>query len=109
MTPSQARSILSYMRTLRAGGTSPPPIEGEGRVATFVLGRYCANCHVVDGAGGTEGPDLTHAGAKRDAMWLQQWIADPEAVDPDAQMPSFGDRLTPDELTAVSNYLAARK
>jgi cytochrome c1 len=42
-------------------------------------------------------------------MWLQQWIADPEAVDPDAQMPSFGDRLTPDELTAVSNYLAARK
>jgi ubiquinol-cytochrome c reductase cytochrome b subunit len=109
MTPSQAQSILSYMRTVRAGGTSPPAVEGEARVATFVLGRYCANCHIVDGAGGTEGPDLTHAGAKRDARWLQQWIADPEAVDPDAQMPSFGERLTPEELIAVTNYLAARK
>jgi ubiquinol-cytochrome c reductase cytochrome b subunit len=109
MTPSQAQSILGYMRTLRAGGTSPPAVAGEARVATFVLGRYCANCHVVDGAGGSEGPDLTHAGRKRDARWLHQWISDPEAVDPDAQMPSFGDRLTPEELTAVSNYLAARK
>jgi ubiquinol-cytochrome c reductase cytochrome b subunit len=109
MTPSQAHSILSYMRTLRAGATSPPAVAGETRIATFVLGRYCANCHTIDGGGGNEGPDLTRAGEKRDAKWLQTWISDPEAVDDEAQMPSFGERLSPEELSAVSNYLAARK
>jgi ubiquinol-cytochrome c reductase cytochrome b subunit len=109
MTPSQARSILAYMRTVHGGGTTPPSLEGEARLATFVLGMYCGNCHTIDGAGGTDGPDLTHAGGKRDTKWLREWIADPEAVDPDAEMPSFGNRLTPEELTAVSNYLAARK
>ena len=109
MTPSQAHSILSYMRTLRAGATTPPTLEGEARVATYVLGRYCANCHMIDGVGGHEGPDLTRAGAERDAKWIHEWITDPEAVDPTAAMPSFGDRLTPEELMAVTNYLAARK
>jgi mono/diheme cytochrome c family protein len=97
------------MRTLRAGATSPPAVAGETRIATFVLGRYCANCHTIDGGGGTEGPDLTRAGEKRDAKWLQTWISDPEAVDDEAQMPSFGERLSPEELSAVSNYLAARR
>ena len=109
MTPSQAHSILGYMRTLRAGAASPSSIDGEARIATFVLGRYCANCHAIDGAGGNEGPDLTHAGEKRDTKWLEAWIRDPEAVDEEAQMPSFGDRLSAEELRAVSNYLAARK
>ena len=109
MTPSQAHSILGYMRTIRAGGTSPPTLEGEARVATFVLGRYCANCHMIDGSGGHEGPDLSRAGKERDPKWLHEWITDPEAVDPKAAMPSFGARLTPEELTAVTNYLAARK
>ncbi|MGB2716336.1 MAG: cytochrome b N-terminal domain-containing protein [Vicinamibacterales bacterium] len=109
MTPSQAQSILSYMRTLRAGGTSPPTLEGDARIATFVIGRYCANCHVIDGSGGNEGPDLTHAGAKRDAKWLHAWISDPEAVDDKAEMPSFGERLSQEELTVLANYLAARK
>jgi ubiquinol-cytochrome c reductase cytochrome b subunit len=109
MTPSQAQSILSYMRTIRAGGIPPPSLEGEAHVATIVLGTYCANCHMIDGNGRHEGPDLTQAGEKRDSKWLRAWISDPEAVDPDAQMPSFGDRLSPEELTAVVNYLAARK
>jgi mono/diheme cytochrome c family protein len=30
-------------------------------------------------------------------------------VDPDAEMPSFGKRLTPAELDAIAAYLAARK
>jgi len=30
-------------------------------------------------------------------------------VDPDADMPSFGDRLNAEQLDAISSYLAARK
>ena len=109
MNPSQARSILSYMRRIRASGGSPPALEGEVRTATFVFGRYCANCHMIDGEGGNQGPELTHAGEKRDVKWLHDWISDPEAMDQLADMPAFGDRLTADELTAISNFLAARK
>ena len=109
MSPSQARAVLSYMRRIRAGGGTPPALSGETRTATFVFGRYCANCHVIDREGGNEGPDLTRAGEKRDVKWLHDWISDPEAVDVLANMPGFGDRLTPEEMTAISNFLAARK
>ena len=109
MTASQAHSILSYMRKLRAGGGTPPPLAGETQTATLVFGRHCANCHVIEGEGGNTGPDLTRAGEKRDAAWLREWIADPEAIEPTADMPAFGDRLTPEELTTIANFLAARK
>jgi ubiquinol-cytochrome c reductase cytochrome b subunit len=108
MTPSQARSILSYLRKVRAGGDAPA-VTGEMRTVSLVYGRYCANCHTMDGEGGNQGPDLTRAGEKRDAKWLREWISDPEAVDELADMPAFGDRLTPEELTAIANYLAGRK
>jgi ubiquinol-cytochrome c reductase cytochrome b subunit len=109
MNPSQARAILSYMQKIRAGGGSPPALGDEARVATLVYGRYCANCHMIDGEGGNQGPDLQHAGKEHDAKWLREWISDPEAMDELADMPAFGDRLTPEELTAIANFLAARK
>ena len=109
MTASQARSILSYLRRARAGGTQPADVSPELRTASRVYGRYCANCHMFEGEGGDQGPDLTHAGKERDAQWLRDWITDPEAIDELADMPAFGDRLTPEELTAIANYLATRK
>jgi cytochrome c1 len=39
---------------------------------------------------------------------LREWITEPEAVDPFASMPSFRD-LSESEMTAIVNYLAARK
>jgi mono/diheme cytochrome c family protein len=64
---------------------------------------------MFEGEGGDQGPDLTHAGKERDAQWLREWIADPEAMDELADMPAFIDRLTPEELTAIADYLATRK
>jgi ubiquinol-cytochrome c reductase cytochrome b subunit len=109
MSDSQARSVLSYMRRMRAGGGSPPDLPPEARTATLTFGRHCGGCHMIDGEGGDQGPDLTRAGEKRDAAWLHAWISDPEAVDELADMPAFGDRLTPEELTAITNFLAARR
>ena len=65
-----------------------------------VWARYCVGCHKIEGDGGTDGPDLTHEGTKHDAATLRRWIVDPEQVDPDADMPSFGDRLTAAQLDA---------
>jgi mono/diheme cytochrome c family protein len=108
MTQSQARAVASYMHKVRAAGP-PPELAGEERTAVLVYGRYCGNCHLIDGEGVKQGPDLTRAGEKRDARWLHDWIADPTAIDENADMPAFNDRLTEAELTAVANYLAARK
>ena len=80
-----------------------------GLSAALVLGRYCANCHMIDGAGASSAPDLSKAGATRDAMWLRAWIANPEAVEPFATMPAFEELLTEEELDAVATYLATRK
>jgi ubiquinol-cytochrome c reductase cytochrome b subunit len=108
MREAQARAIVSYMQKVRAGGHAPPP-EGETRVAVLALGTWCGSCHLIDGEGVDQGPDLTHAGKERDAKWLREWISDPAAVDELADMPAFNDRLKPEELTALANYLAARK
>ena len=59
--------------------------------------------------GGRAGSELTHAGKEHDAKWIREWISDPAAVDDLADMPPFNDKLTPEELTTIANYLAARK
>jgi ubiquinol-cytochrome c reductase cytochrome b subunit len=108
MRESQARSILSYMTKVRAGGNAPEP-TGETRVAVLAFGAWCGSCHIIDGEGVKQGPELTQAGKEHDAKWLRDWISDPAAIDDLADMPAFNDRLTPEELTAIANYLAVRK
>src|SRR5262245_2961636 len=107
MRESQARSVISYLQHLRAGGVAPTSVEHKEGIVQF--GRWCASCHIIDGEGVNTGPDLSRIGEKRDAKWLQSWIADPEAMDPKADMPAFVDRLEPAELAALANFLAARK
>ena len=106
--PSQAQAIVAYMRTLRAGGTDPA-VSPQDQAAAMVLGTYCAGCHMIDGEGESSAPDLSRAGATRDAQWLRDWITDPTAVDTFANMPAFGGVLNEAEMTAIVNFLAARK
>jgi ubiquinol-cytochrome c reductase cytochrome b subunit len=108
MSEAQARSILSYMRRIRAGSV-PPDVSAQVQAAAAVFGRYCANCHMMDGEGGAAGPDLSREGTRHDAAWLKTWIMDPSAVDPAANMPPFGERLSEDQLTAIASYLSSRK
>jgi len=109
MSPGQARSVLSYTRRVRAGALIPPKQPPDVVTASFVLGRYCATCHMIDGEGSPGAPDLTHAGKSHDAQWLKDWVTAPDEVDPGANMPAFGAFLTPEQMNAVVKYLAARK
>jgi ubiquinol-cytochrome c reductase cytochrome b subunit len=107
MRESQARSVISYLQRVRAGGVVPSSVDHKQGIVVY--GTWCAGCHMIDGEGAKNGPDLTRIGEKHDAKWLQSWIADPEAIDDKADMPGFGNRLKPDELRAVADFLAARK
>jgi mono/diheme cytochrome c family protein len=109
MSVGQARSVISYTRRVRAGSLLPPALDDGTKSASFVLGRYCATCHMIDGEGSPGAPDLTHAGAMHNATWLKDWISTPDEVDPGANMPGFRDFLTEPQMTALVNYLAGRK
>jgi ubiquinol-cytochrome c reductase cytochrome b subunit len=108
MNEGQARSIASYLRKVRVGVTEPE-MPAEERLASIVIGRYCASCHMVDGEGGAVGPDLTRVGARHDATWLHDWITQPDAVDPAASMPAFGEVLDAAEMAAIVKYFAERR
>jgi ubiquinol-cytochrome c reductase cytochrome b subunit len=109
MNVSQARSILSYMKKVRAGAPPPPAIGRAEAEASFVLGRYCAGCHMLDGEGESSAPDLSTAGRTKDAKALREWITSPETVDETASMPAFGAALTAEQMDAIVGYLSARR
>lgn len=103
----EAAALVAYVRKL-----SRQPYPGfapQTEQASGVFARFCIGCHSIDGDGGSDGPDLTRAGEKLDAAALRRWIEDPEAVNPITDMPAFGDRLSAEQLDAISAYLAARK
>jgi cbb3-type cytochrome oxidase cytochrome c subunit len=64
---------------------------------------------MIDGEGGAVGPDLSRVGARHDAAWLKPWITQPDAVDPAASMPAFGEVLSEQEMAAIVAYLAERR
>ncbi len=103
----EAAAMVAYAR--RASRQPYPGYPPPTEAAALIFARHCIGCHKIEGDGGTEGPDLTHEGKKHDAAKLRKWIEDPEQVDPDADMPSFGDRLTAEQLDTISSYLASRK
>ncbi|OFW10111.1 MAG: hypothetical protein A3H96_17735 [Acidobacteria bacterium RIFCSPLOWO2_02_FULL_67_36] len=100
-------AMVAYMR--RLSGEPYPGFPLRTETAAAVFSRYCIGCHTLDGDGGKDGPDLSRIGRKHDAAALSRRIADPESVDPKAEMPSFGSRLSADELAAIAAYLAARR
>lgn len=100
-------ALVAYVRRLLRNPYPGFPERTE--IAAGVYARHCIGCHVIDGEGGQDGPELTTAGREHDVPTLRLWIADPEAVDPNAEMPAFGKRLTSEQLDAIAEYLAERK
>jgi ubiquinol-cytochrome c reductase cytochrome b subunit len=103
----EVAAIVAYVR--RVTRDPYPGFSPEIETAATVWARYCVGCHIIDGDGGKDGPELSKAGSKHDKPTLKTWIEDPEAVNPLADMPAFGDRLSPEQLDAIASYLASRK
>jgi ubiquinol-cytochrome c reductase cytochrome b subunit len=105
----EVAAIVAYARRLSRVEDRTATLEPSVQAAAAVYARHCIGCHRIDGEGGDDGPELSRVGAKHDFERLRKWIADPESVDPDAEMDPFGKRLTPAELDAIAGYLASRK
>lgn len=105
------RAQLKTATVVAAGATAGATATAPG-AALFV--QRCGACHTVRGtdAGGLAGPDLTHLMSRRtlaagtlpnnDAA-LGGWIANPQAIKPNARMPAT--HLSGPELGEVRAYL----
>jgi cytochrome c oxidase subunit II len=95
----------------------PANAEAQAGETAFVAAP-CSMCHQVrgTGAGGRNGPELTHVGSRRTLAAgtlpmsrgnLAAWIVDPHGIKPGVNMPLV--KLDPDELNTISAYLEGLK
>lgn len=110
------QALFDEWLTHEASDAQPPqtPLAFEG--AAVFAAEGCGACHAIRGteARGRAGPDLTHVGSRHslaagilgtEVEDFARWIAQPEAIKPEAKMPAF-DHLPPEALLALGHYLA---
>jgi putative heme-binding domain-containing protein len=91
---------------------APPPDSGEKVKRGFLQFRqHCMVCHMINGQGGTRGPDLTYVTQKiSDDEKLKQWIINPqdEVMRPlEAELASGEDvNVVTDEIVAYLKAMA---
>ena len=102
-------------KPVTAASTGTPAAQG-GQI--FATGA-CVGCHTVNGvknASGTTGPDLTHFGSRTTFAGatfknvpgnLANWLRDPPAIKPGADMPNL--HLTEAQINALIAYLESLK
>lgn len=80
-------AALLLASACRKGPDTRAP-EERGRVA--YASYKCRQCHVIGGEGGEIGPDLTYAGFRKSAAFLDLWLKDPRGWQESTKMPTFG-------------------
>lgn len=119
LTEAQIEDLSRYLAAQNgqgapAGGQVAQALAGGSAAvayskdAPFLFQRYCGGCHMINGSGGTEGPDLSAVGTYRDAEFLTKVIRNPSEVIKGAEMPRFDDKLKPETIQDLANYLAAQ-
>ncbi len=80
----ERRQLVAYIRSIDSG-LSDEPIPGNiaQGARLFASNGGCGACHIVDGEGGTVGPDLSRIGRIRPPTFLRRALLEPNAdLDP---------------------------
>ena len=99
--------------------TKPPvkkPTSSKPTAAMLAAGAKvyeangCGGCHMINGKGGSAGPDLSATGAEAShtAKWMETQIVNPKAHKADSAMPA-SDTLKGKELSNLVAYLVSLK
>ncbi|RME68230.1 MAG: hypothetical protein D6778_02155 [Nitrospirae bacterium] len=117
ITQEEAEKIIAFLEWVSkvdTNGWPPKPVLARYRVpespGMAVYQKYgCNGCHMVNGIGGTSGPDLTHVGSRRpDPEWHIRHLRDPQSVVPGSAMPPFP-QMSEEELKNLADYLVNLK
>jgi nitric oxide reductase subunit C len=95
---SEARWKRSTERLL-AGATLSP-------AAALVKQEDCLGCHALGDRGERIGSRLEWIGARRSARYIADYLADPEAHSPGAQMPAY-DHLSEGQRLMIGEFITA--
>ena len=79
---------------------SPQQLQG----AVVFQNKDCRNCHALEGSGGKRGPDLTSVGARLTSGQLIDQVSN--GTPGGGNMPAYGKQISPDEMTALVDFLA---
>jgi mono/diheme cytochrome c family protein len=88
------------------------PVPPEFAGGRKIFDANCARCHSVGGATGgrgKRGPNLAKEGAKHEAEWVAAYVTDPKSKKPESRMPSFGNKLSAEDIRAVADYIGSLK
>ncbi|MCE9563085.1 MAG: cytochrome c [Planctomycetes bacterium] len=111
-----ASLLLAGSSCIVAGCSEPPGPTGTNPEELYL--HHCAKCHARAGEpggpnlGGSKGPDLSHIGSATGMTvdWLTEYISNPQSKRPDVRvMPAFNTKMTPEQIKALAEWLAAKK
>ncbi len=75
---NQIATLVAYIRDLRAPAADRPAQGNAENGARFFAGKgNCTRCHMVNGSGGTLGPDLSNIGRERRVQQIEQALRKP--------------------------------
>ncbi len=124
LSEDETHKLIVFLKWVDAIDTNqwpPKPVTEAKRTEVVLKGKpdillgkniyeqyRCDLCHKIGDKGGTIGPELTHAGNKRDFLWLAKQLRDPKSNKPDGQMPAFP-QIPEGEIHALVGYLESLK
>jgi sulfur oxidation c-type cytochrome SoxX len=108
---SESRPLQAQRMGGGQGGAVTPATAPTVQSMNIGLGKAlfqsqgCTACHMVNGSGGSVGPDLSGEGEKgRSREWLRTQIRTPKAHAPGSLMPAYG-ALTDQQVEQLVDYL----
>lgn len=116
LTGGQARQVLAFLQetnglpsrasaeaVMAPRATEPEAPAGADRGRALVEAKGCAGCHVVGKTGGTLGPSLNGAVARRGEEYVVRKLANPAFDNANTMMPRLD--LTDAEIESIVEYL----
>ncbi len=119
ITSEEADNLLAFfdwVSKVDTNGWPPKPIlataagvSGQELTAGQKIYRSlaCSGCHMINGIGGTTGPDLTKEGTRRDRHWLVHHFEDPAKYTPGSYMPKV--EASEEEIEQLTDYMLTLK
>ncbi|MBI5838231.1 MAG: cytochrome c [Candidatus Eisenbacteria bacterium] len=103
-SPAEMQAVIAYLMSSRVPIPAADSADGQKLFAGF----KCGACHALNRKGGKpQFPDLGRVGRRRDAAWLDRWLADPQAVRKGTFEPRFP--LSATQRRALVTYLEGLK
>lgn len=86
MSEREIRQTAAFVRSLGKLRMEPVPGNAANGAEIYRGKGGCANCHAINGDGGSAGPELAGIGGSRSPAYLKQSLLSPESELPDSYL-----------------------